>query len=104
MPSVSFSSVLKEKLQKSQVPTEFIHERDRALRSLIQQNVGIVRNNEDLEKTMQQLVLWQEECKNITQNNGLSKEYLELRNKITVAVSIVSASLKRKIGRASCRE
>lgn len=95
MPSVSFSFVSKEKLQKSQVPPEFINERDRALRNLIQQNVGIVRNNEDLEKAMRQLVLWQEECKNITQYNGLSKEYLELRNKITVAVSIVSASLKR---------
>lgn len=95
MPSVSFSFVSKEKLQKSQVPTEFIHERDRALRSLIQQNIGIVRNNEDLETTMQQLVLWQEECETIAQNHNLSTEFTELRNKITVAVSIVTSSLKR---------
>lgn len=92
---VSVLPVLKEKLIESQVSTEFINKRDRALRNLIQQNVGILRNNEDLERTKRQLVLWQEECKTIAQNHNLSTEFTELRNKITVAISIVSASLSR---------
>jgi L-aspartate oxidase len=95
MTSASFVFTLEEKRNKPQVSEEFICDRDMALRNLIQQNVGIVRNNEDLEKMKQQLVLWQEEFESIAQNYKLSKELVELRNKIAVAVSVVTSSLKR---------
>lgn len=95
MPAVPFLPVLKEQFQEYQVPAEFITERDLALKDLIQQNVGIVRNKEDLENTLQQLILWQNECEGISQNHNLLKEFMELRNKITVAVSLVTASLNR---------
>lgn len=95
MTSASFVFTLEEKRNKPQVSEEFIRDRDMALRNLIQQNVGIVRNNEDLEKMKQQLVLWQEEFESIAQNYKLSKELVELRNKIAVAVSVVTSSLKR---------
>lgn len=95
MPSVAFSAVLKTKLQGSQVPPEFINEKDAALRNLIQQNVGIVRNNDDLQKSMLLLERWQKECENILQHYKSTKAFLELQNKLTVAISIVKVSLKR---------
>src|SRR5690606_14732004 len=76
MPAVPFLPVLKEQFQEYQVPAEFITERDLALKDLIQQNVGIVRNKEDLENTLQQLILWRDECESISQNHHLPKEFM----------------------------
>lgn len=93
--AVPFTSVSKEQFKEYQIPAEFIMERDSVLKNLIQQNVGIVRNMEDLEDTLRQLILWRDECERISQNHHLPKEFMELRNKITVAVSLVTASLNR---------
>jgi|SRR5690554_2055121 len=96
---ISSSLILKKDCQKSQITTNFINEKDVALRNIVQQNVGIVRNDADLQKTMRQLILWQEEFENVLQQYKPTKHFLELRNKVTVAVAIVASSLNRNENR-----
>lgn len=61
----------------------------------MQKNVGIVRNNLDLELTKSQLILWKESIYSLKLNYKVTKEMYELENMIDVSILIVSQSLKR---------
>jgi L-aspartate oxidase len=65
------------------------------LQVIMQKNVGIVRNNLDLEITENQLSLWKNAIESLKLNYIFTKEMCELENMIDVSILIVSHSLKR---------
>lgn len=62
---------------------------------MMQKNVGIVRNNLDLEITKNQLNLWKNTIDSLKLNHKVTKEIYELENMIDVSLLVVSHSLKR---------
>lgn len=67
------------------------------LQNLMQKNVGIVRNNKDLNITINALNTLQNEVKTIERNHQISKEIYELKNMINVSILIVNQSIQRTI-------
>jgi len=65
------------------------------LQNLMQQNVGIVRNNTDLNKTLKKLFILQNDMKPLESKNHISKELYELKNMIDVSILIVNQSILR---------
>lgn len=65
------------------------------LQSLMQQNVGIVRNNNDLNETLKKLLILQNDMKILESKNHISKELYELKNMIDVSILIVNQSILR---------
>ena len=71
------------------------------LQNCMQQNAGIVRNDTDLKKTLEQLLLWKKQCLEMEYEYKLTKDFLELKNMITVSIPIVAFSLKRNENKGS---
>ncbi|MDD3005276.1 L-aspartate oxidase [Flavobacterium sp.] len=71
------------------------------LQKCMQKNVGIVRNNTDLEKTLEQLLIWEKECQEMESKYRVTKDFWELKNMITVSIPIVAFSLKRTENKGS---
>ena len=67
------------------------------LQNIMQKNVGIVRNNSDLNETLKELIILQNEIESIESKNHISKELYELKNMIDVSLLIVNQSLRRTI-------
>lgn len=65
------------------------------LQNLMQQNVGIVRNNNDLNETLKKLFILQNDMKLLESKNHISKELYELKNMIDVSILIVNQSIVR---------
>lgn len=65
------------------------------VQELMQKNVGIVRNDADLNDTLSKLTLLQELLSVIDEIHQATKEIFELKNIVEVAISIVNSSLKR---------
>ncbi len=59
------------------------------------ENVGIVRNEKDMKKSLEKLKKLKEEVEKIYKN-GINQEILELRNLNTVAILITEAALERE--------
>ncbi|WP_339887837.1 L-aspartate oxidase [uncultured Flavobacterium sp.] len=67
------------------------------LQNLMQKNVGIVRNNNDLNRTLRELIILQNDIKLLESKNHISKELYELKNMIDVSILIVNQSLQRTL-------
>jgi L-aspartate oxidase len=65
------------------------------LQIIMQKNVGIIRNNLDLEITKNQLNLWKNAIESLKQNYKATKDIYELENMLDVSLLIVFYSLKR---------
>ncbi len=65
------------------------------LQNLIQKNVGIVRNNNDLNETLKALFILQNDVKTFETEYSISKELYELKNMIDVSIQIVNQSILR---------
>lgn len=71
------------------------------LQNLMQKNVGIVRNNTDLNKTLNALYLLQENVQSIENEPQVSKEMYELKNMLEVSILIIKQSLLRTVNSGS---
>ena len=80
---------------------KIIHKFKEDLQNSMQRNVGIVRNDTDLKKTLEQLLLWKKQCLEMEYEYKLTKDFLELKNMITVSIPIVAFSLKRNENKGS---
>ncbi len=69
------------------------------LQILIQQKVGIVRNDIDLLNAKKQLENWKSKCYEMQNNHKINKEFYELKNMIEVSLLIVEQSINRKENR-----
>lgn len=83
------------------VPAEFNSILIEKLQNIMQQNVGIVRNDADLKRTLKQLNVWKADCIKVAQEYSVSKEFLELKNCIEVSIPIVAFSLRRTQNKGS---
>lgn len=71
------------------------------LQTMMQNHAGIVRNDVDLQKTLQQLCEWESYCLKMEMEFKISKNFLELKNLLTVSIAVVLASLNRTENRGS---
>ncbi|TBX67018.1 L-aspartate oxidase [Flavobacterium silvisoli] len=78
---------------------DFLSKLKSELQLLMQQNVGIVRNDTDLFRTQMQLKLWQNQVSGLERRYRISKEIYELKNMINVGILIVEQSIKRQENR-----
>lgn len=65
------------------------------LNAMVQNNVGIVRNQKQLQNTLLQLKFWKNECNELLQRYQPTADFMEFYNKVIVAHEIVTASIKR---------
>lgn len=65
------------------------------LNAMVQNNVGIVRNQKQLQNTLLQLKFWRNECNELLQRYQPTADFMEFYNKVIVAHEIVTASIKR---------
>ena len=84
-------NVQKEKI----ADTSWLISTRKSLQDLMQKNVGIVRNNNDLTETKNQLDFWKNKIEMIRLNSEITKEIYELENMIDVSLIIVEQSLLR---------
>jgi L-aspartate oxidase len=68
---------------------------------MMRKNVGIIRNNEDLETTFKILSNLQHVLVSIEETHQATREIYELKNMVEVAKIIVNQSLKRTTNRGS---
>ncbi|MBK8599741.1 MAG: L-aspartate oxidase [Flavobacterium sp.] len=73
----------------------YISDTTMLLQSLMQQNVGVVRNNIDLNSAKRQLEIWKKEVSKMIVDYTITKEMYELLNMIEVSLLIVTASISR---------
>ncbi|PLX26148.1 hypothetical protein C0581_05055 [Candidatus Parcubacteria bacterium] len=66
-----------------------------SIQKLMWNNVGIIRKEENMKKTLEELNKYNIELKEIL-NDGINKEILELKNLHTVAKLITQSALDRK--------
>ena len=76
-----------------------IHSSVKELKLLMSDYVGIVRNNERLQRASRRLDLLHEETELLYQRTTVSPQLCELRNMITVAYLIVKSAMFRKESR-----
>lgn len=69
------------------------------LQEIMQQNVGITRNDNDLRNTKNQLQYWQIELVVLKDNYAVNKEFYEIKNMIEVGLLIVQHSIHRNENR-----
>jgi len=69
------------------------------LQSLMQQKVGIVRNNFDLNQAQKQVATWQQELAKLESQHQPNKAFYELKNMLNVAWLIIKQSIERKENR-----
>jgi len=81
------------------IPSEYTLKIRYDLQLLMQQKVGIVRNDSDLIKAKNQLENWKKESLEIEKNKKINKDFYELKNMIDIALLIVNQSLSRKENR-----
>lgn len=89
----------KEKIDKSEINSEYLAELKTKLQHLMRQNAGIVRYDTDLQNAKEQLSEWKKEIKMIKKTHQVSVSYYELSNMITIGSLIVSQSLEREENR-----
>jgi L-aspartate oxidase len=82
--------------QKTPVDLALITKMTEALQDLMHHNVGIVRNETDLLKALEQLTAWQYEIELIDRNFQINTAVCELNNMITIGMLIVEQSIERK--------
>ncbi len=94
--------IVEWKTNKSKpISQEYITKIKFELQLLMQQKVGIVRNNNDLSEAKMQLEILKKECDEIQKTHLINKEFYELKNMIAVAILIVIQSIDRKENRGS---
>jgi len=69
------------------------------LQLIMQKNAGIVRNDNDLFKTLVQLKIWQNEISSLERSHRINKDVYELKNMITIGILIIEQSIQRKENR-----
>lgn len=79
--------------------TPAIAEMKSDLQQLMQQKVGIVRNNLDLNQAQVQVENWQQEMTKLESQHQPSKDFYELKNMLIIAWLIIKQSIERKENR-----
>lgn len=79
-----------KKLDKS-----ILYNRKFQLQKLMLENVGIVRNDTDLQKSKAVLEEWKEEVNVMEMKHNVCKEFYELKNMLEVGLLIINHSLQR---------
>jgi len=69
------------------------------LQILMQQKVGIVRNDIDLLSIKKQLDVWKYDCDEMQSKHKINRDFYELKNMIDVSILIVEHSIARKESR-----
>jgi L-aspartate oxidase len=77
----------------------FIANMKSELQQLMPKNVGIVRNDNALFRTLLQLKIWQNQLASMERRHRINKDTYELKNMITVGILIIEHSLLRKDNR-----
>lgn len=86
-------------LTKPEIEPIFLNRFKINLQHLMRQNAGIVRNDTDLIKAKEQLVLWKKEMEELGKTNQINTPFYELLNMITIGYIIVQQSIERKENR-----
>ena len=81
----------------SLMDTDFLMKIKSELQLLMQRNAGIVRNNNDLFRTLMQLKIWQNQISGLEKNHQINTNFYELKNMITVGILIIEQSIIAKI-------
>ena len=81
--------------KKSSIEHNHIQEVIVGVQEIMRKNVGIVRNDESLNCTLNSLTILQQVLSIIDKNHHATKEIFELKNIVDVAITIVNHSLKR---------
>lgn len=82
-------------IQNEYISETFIRKRKKEMQTIMLQNAGIVRTNEELLLARDKLNNWQLELKEIEKEKRVTKAFYELKNCIDVASLIVEHSLSR---------
>ncbi len=97
-PNTSLFSA-KENNKKPEINTDYIFKTKESLQEIMRQNVGIVRNDSDLQKANERLSFWKNEVEEKIKNYDDNAQLYELRNMITIGSLIVQQSIARNENR-----
>jgi L-aspartate oxidase len=86
-------------VEKQAINKDFIAKRKAELQLLMRQNAGIVRNDADLFKAKDKLILWKNEIEEKINHYQINADLYELQNLITIGTLIVRQSLDRNENR-----
>jgi len=87
--------------KKGSIKLNHVEEIVYEIQEMMRKNVGIIRNNEDLETTFKILSNLQHVLVSIEETHQATREIYELKNMVEVAKIIVNQSLKRTTNRGS---
>jgi L-aspartate oxidase len=86
-------------IEECQIDTQYILNTKNALQHLMQNNVGIVRDEKDLLVAKNQLQSWKNEVAAMQKQHQITKDFYELKNMIAVGILIVDQSIARRENR-----
>lgn len=84
---------------KPKINQDYLAKIKAELQLLMRQNAGIVRNDKDLFKAKEKLILWQNELQEKSKNFQICAELGELKNMIIIGTLIVQQSIERNENR-----
>lgn len=82
-------------MRKTEIASNYLKQKKKELRLLMDENVGIVRNDTDLLTAQERLMLLQTEVEEKYRKHKITTSLCELRNMVQVALLIVEQSLQR---------
>ncbi len=83
-------------VSKPAINPDYAAKRKAELQLLMRQNVGIVRNDRDLLKSKEKLILWKKEIEEKINSYQINADLCELQNLITIGTLIVEQSIERE--------
>ena len=90
--------------EKLEIQPDYLAKIKTELQLLMRQNAGIVRNDVDLPKAKEQLLIWKNEIEDISKTHQISVALYELLNMITIGNLIVQHSIDRKDNRGGFKK
>ncbi len=84
-----------ELIPKPEINPDYVAKRKSELQLLMRQNAGIVRNDADLLKAKEKLILWKTEIEEKINSYQINADLCELQNLITIGTLIVQQSIDR---------
>jgi L-aspartate oxidase len=81
--------------EKPEINPDYVAKAKAELQLLMRQNAGIVRNDADLLKAKEKLIVWKNEVEENIKSHNVNAELYELQNMITIGILIVQQSIER---------